>query len=104
MDKQKHLDELFRHAKEQNPVVTFSRTKEHFLTAIASNSIKSKGKKVSILLTKKLILMIVAVSTLIVALFFSNSQINNRSTSKFSSNVPIEKKKNSVIIENSEGQ
>ncbi|MEY3426379.1 MAG: hypothetical protein RL679_1737, partial [Bacteroidota bacterium] len=33
MDKQKYLDELFRHAKGQNPVVTFSETKEHFLTA-----------------------------------------------------------------------
>ena len=104
MDKQKYLDELFRHAKEQDPVVTFSRAKEHFLTAIETNSIKMKGEKVSFLLTKKLILMIVAVSTLIVALFFSNSQINNKSTSKFSSNVPAEKKKNSEIIENSEGQ
>jgi hypothetical protein len=104
MDKQKYLDELFRHAKEQNPVVTFSRAKEHFLTAIETNSIKMKGEKVSFLLTKKLILMIVAVSTLIVALFFSNSQINNKSTSKFSSNVPAEKKKNSEIIENSVGQ
>ena len=104
MDKQKYLDELFRHAKEQNPVVTFSRAKEHFLTAIETNSFKMKGEKVSFLLTKKLILMIVAVSTLIVALFFSNSQINNKSTSKFSLNVPAEKKKNSEIIENSEGQ
>ena len=40
MDKQKYLDELFRHAKEQDPVVTFSRAKEHFLTAIETNSIK----------------------------------------------------------------
>lgn len=104
MDKQKYLDELFRHAKGQNPVVTFSETKEHFLTSVETNSFKSKGEMVSLLLTKKLILMIVAIGTLIVALFFSNSQINNKSTSKFSSNVPAEKKKNSEIIENSVGQ
>jgi hypothetical protein len=95
---------LFRYAKEQNPVVTFSRTKEHFLTAIETNSIKSKGEKISLLLTKKLILMIVAIGTLIVALFFSNSHNENSPTSKISSNVPIETKKNSETTANGENQ
>lgn len=104
MDEQKYLDELFRHAKEQNPVVTFSETKEHFLTAIENNSIKTKGEKVSFLLTKKLILMIVALSTLIVALFFSNSQPENRPISKISSNVPKEMKKNSEPKANNQVQ
>lgn len=104
MDKQKYLDELFRHAKGQNPVVTFSETKEHFLTAIETNSIKTKGEKVSFLLTKKLILMIAAVSTLIVALLFSNSQPENRPISKISSNVPKEMKKNSEPKANNQVQ
>lgn len=104
MDKQKYLDELFRHAKGQNPVVTFSETKEHFLTAIETNSIKTKGEKVSFLLTKKLIIMIVAVSTLIVALLFSNSQPENRPISKISSNVPKEMKKNSEPKANNQVQ
>jgi hypothetical protein len=65
MDKQKHLDELFRQAKEQSPIVTFKETKEHFLTSVETNSFKSNGKKGSFLLTKKLIIMIVTVSTLI---------------------------------------
>ena len=104
MDKQKYLDELFRHAKGQNPVVTFSETKEHFLTAIETNSIKTKGEKVSFLLTKKLILMIAAVSTFIVALLFSNSQPENRPISKISSNVPKEMKKNSEPKANNQVQ
>ena len=41
MDKQKNLDDLFRHAMEQNPVVTFKETKEHFLTSGETNSVKS---------------------------------------------------------------
>ena len=103
MDKQKNLDELFRHAMEQNPVVTFKETKEHFLTSGETNSVKSNGKKGSFLLTKKLIIMIVTVSTLIIALFFSNSQLENKPISKISSNFPKEMKKNSEPIANSEG-
>jgi formylglycine-generating enzyme required for sulfatase activity len=102
MDKQKHLDDLFRNAKEQNPVVTFSETMERFLTSVETNSFKSNGKKGSFLLTKKLIIMIVTVSTLIIALFFSNNQPENRPISKTSSNVPLETMKKSVIIENIE--
>jgi hypothetical protein len=97
MDKQKHLDEMFRQAKEQNPVVTFIETKEHFLTSGETNYVKSNGKKSSFLL-KKIIIMIVTVSTLIIALFFSNSQPENRSIPKISSNVPLELKKKSESI------
>ncbi len=103
MDKQKHLDELFRHAIEQNPVVTFKETKEHFLTSGETISVKSNGKKGSFLLTKKLIIMIVTVSTLLIALFLSNNQSENKPISKISSNVPMEMKKNSEPISNSEG-
>ena len=103
MDKQKNLDALFRKAMEQNPVVTFKETKEHFLASVETISVKSNGKKGSFLLTKKLIIMIVTVSTLILALFLSNNQSENRPTSKISSNVPMEIKKNSEPIANSEG-
>jgi len=104
MDKQKNLDAMFRRAKEQNPIVTFKETKEHFLTSVATSSIASNSRKVSILITKKLIIMIALVSTSIVALFFSNSHLENSPTSKISSNVPIETKKNSVATANRENQ
>ena len=104
MDKQKNLDDLFRHAMEQNPVVTFKETKEHFLASVETNSVKSNGKKGSFLLTKKLIIMIVTISTLIIALFFSNSQSENKPISKISSNVPMEMKKNSEPIANNQVQ
>ena len=102
MDEQKHLNELFRKAKEQNPAVTFNETMERFLTSGETNSVKSKGKKGSFLLTKKLIIMIVTVSTLIIALFFSNSQSENRSIPKLSSNVSLETKKKSESIANNQ--
>ncbi|MEY3438630.1 MAG: hypothetical protein RL265_1215, partial [Bacteroidota bacterium] len=52
----------------------------------------------------KLILMIAAASTLIVALLFSNSQPENRPISKISSNVPKEMKKNSEPKANNQVQ
>ncbi len=104
MDKQKHLDNLFRHAKEQNPVVTFGETKERFLTSSQTNNLKKKVKIGSNFLTKKLIIMLVTVSTLIISLFLTNSKVENKSTPKISTNVPFAANNNSETIKNHEVQ
>lgn len=104
MDKQKHLDELFRQAKEQNPVVTFKETKEHFLTSGETNSVKSNGKKGSFLLTKKLSIMIVTLSTLIIGLFLTNKHFEkvsnqNNIVHTFSKNDGNEKTSKNLTIQ-----
>ena len=104
MDKQKHLDNLFRHAKEQNPVVTFGETKERFLTSSQTYNLKKKVKIGSNFLTKKLIIMLVTVSTLIISLFLTNSKVENKSTPKISTNVPFAANNNSETIKNHEVQ
>lgn len=100
MDKQKNLDELFRHAKEQNPVVTFSETKERFLSSNQTNNLSSNTQKSSFLLTKKLIIMIVAISTILISLFLTNSKVENKTTLTHSSKIKKETKNNIETIEN----
>ncbi len=80
MDKQKHLDDLFRRAKEQNPVVTFGETKERFLTSSQTDNLNTKAKNGSNFLTKKLIIMLAALSTIIIGLFMVNNHFETVSS------------------------
>lgn len=102
MDNQKNLDQLFRHAKEQNPVVTFSETKERFLSSNQANNLSANTQKGSFLLTKKLIIMIVAISTILISLFLTNSKVENKTISTNLSQIKKETKNNTETLTNSD--
>lgn len=76
MDKQQNLDNLFRVAREQEPVVSFGETSTLFLSAIQVNMPKSKVKNSS-LLTKKWIIMILSTTILSLSLFLIPSNEAN---------------------------
>lgn len=66
MDKQRHLDELFRLAQQDRAAQSFEQTKNRFVSSLHASVNKPATKQV---VTKKWIIMLAAVSTISLSLF-----------------------------------
>jgi hypothetical protein len=76
MDNQQKLNDLFRKAKEQEPVTSFDQTKEHFLNTLGNQSIKTKDA--SVFNYKKWIIMLSSIISIVgITLFFSSSHLGD---------------------------
>ena len=76
MDNQQKLNDLFRKAKEQEPVTSFDQTKEHFLNSLGNQSIKTKDA--SVFNYKKWIIMLSSIISIVgITLFISSSHLGD---------------------------
>ncbi len=86
MDNQQKLNDLFRKAKEQEPVTSFDQTKEHFLNSLGNQSIKTKDA--SVFNYKKWIIMLSSIISILgITLFFSSSHLGDSKVEKEKQNL-----------------
>ena len=72
MDNQQKINDLFRKAKEQEPVTSFDQTKEHFLNSLGNQTIKTKDA--SVFNYKKWIIMLSSIISIVgITLYISSS-------------------------------
>ena len=81
MDNQQKLNDLFRKAKEQEPVTSFDQTKEHFLNSHGNQTIKTKDA--SVFNYKKWIIMLSSIISIVgITLFFTSSNSGDSKVEK----------------------
>jgi formylglycine-generating enzyme required for sulfatase activity len=86
MDNQQKLNDLFRKAKEQEPVTSFDQTKEHFLNSLGNQFIKTKDA--SVFNYKKWIIMLSSIISIVgITLFISSSHLSDNKVEKKKQNL-----------------
>ncbi len=86
MDNQQKLNDLFRKAKEQEPVTSFDQTKEHFLNSHRNQTIKTKDA--SVFNYKKWIIMLSSIISIVgITLFFTSSNSGDSKVEKEKQNL-----------------
>ena len=81
MDNQQKLNDLFRKAKEQEPVTSFDQTKEHFLNSLENQLVETKDA--SVFNYKKWIIMLSSIISIVgITLFFTSSNSGDSKVEK----------------------
>lgn len=110
MDKQDQLDALFQAARNQKPTYPFGDAKQAFLCSIPTKTVGTKAKKSPFYSLNTWIIMLISISTVLIALvLFSNQEekqvkekmptiqsISSKSTEPFVDNNPAKSKENPV--------
>ncbi len=88
MDKQDKINDLFRIAREQEPITSFDETRERFLNSLGNKSLNETTKKVHFFNLKKWILMLTSIITIasLLFIFSSTENIEKKASNKFNSN------------------
>ena len=89
MDKQDKINDLFRIAREQEPITSFDETRERFLNSLGNKSLTETTKKVHFFNLKKWILMLTSIITIasLLFIFSSTENIEKESSDKVNSNI-----------------
>ena len=86
MDNQQKLNDLFRKAKEQEPVTSFDQTKEHFLNSLENQLVETKDA--SVFNYKKWIIMLSSIISIVgITLFISSSHLSDNKVEKKKQNL-----------------
>ena len=89
MDKQDKINDLFRIAREQEPITSFDETRERFLNSLGNKSLTETTKKVHFFNLKKWILMLTSIITIasLLFIFSSTENIEKESSDKVNANI-----------------